>query len=189
MKKVITNILFAVARDACLEYAQLELQRNKQRKIKATEHPASAYFLSTENKRHLSNLLYVAHQTRTPIGKLKAASELGITRQAVSGMLDETTDAGWVVKKRRGYMYSNEMADQYTKTIGKLLLTMSSDLSQKVLRLADLHEFMSSHLSLTESQIATLLETGGKQHAQTDEKNKPDAVFNEKRIVKIQASR
>ena len=185
MTKLITNLLKAATRDACLTYAHLELQRNRQRKVRATQHPAAAYFLSTENKRHLSNLLYVAYQTRTPIGKLKAASELGITRQAVSGMLDETTSAGWVVKKRRGYTYSDQMADQYTTTIGKLLLTMSSELSQKVLRLADLHEFMSTHLSLTESQIETLLDTGGEQHAQTDKKNKPDAVFNENRIAKI----
>jgi len=185
MTKVITNLLSAVARDVCLEYAQLELQRNKQRKLMARLHPAAAYFLSTENKRHLSNLLYVAHATRKPVSKLKAASELGITRQAVSGMLDETTDAGWVVKKRRGYMYSDEMAARYTHTISKMLLTMSSDLAQKVVRLADLNESMSSHLSLTESQIDTLLQAGGEQYAQKDKKNKPDAVFNEKRIVKI----
>jgi len=185
MTKLITNLLKAATRDACLEYAQLELERNRKRKLRARLHPAAAYFLSTENKRHLSNLMYVAHATRKPLGKLKAASELGITRQAVSVMLDETTSAGWVVKKRRGYMYSDEMADQYTTTIGKLLLTMSSELSQKVLRLADLREFMSSHLSLTEFQIETLLQTGGEQHAQTDEKNKPDAVFNENRIAKI----
>ena len=166
MKQVITELVNIAKQEACLEYARVELERNLQRKIRASTHPATQYFLSTENKRHLSNLLYVAHATRKPVGKLKAASELGITRQAVSAMLDETTDAGWVVKKPRGYMYSDEMAARYTHTISKLLLSLSTDLSQKVVRLADLLDFMSSHLTLTESQLATILRTGG-EHRET----------------------
>lgn len=185
MTNSISDLLQAATREACLEYAQLELQRNLHRKKRGRFDRATAYFLSTENKRHLSNLMYVAHQTRQPVGKLQAASELGITRQAVSVMLDETTDAGWVVKKRRGYMYSDEMAAQYTATTGKLLMTMSSDFAQKVVKLADLRDFMSSHLSLTESQMEIILQTGGEQHAKTDTENKPDALLNEKRIVEI----
>lgn len=166
MTQVITELMDAAKQEACLEYARVELERNLQRKIRSSAHPATQYFLSTENKRHLSNLLYVAHATRKPVGKLKAASELGITRQAVSAMLDETTDAGWVVKKPRGYMYSDEMAARYTHTIGKLLLSMSTDLAQKVVRLADLRDFMSSHLTLTECQLETTLRTGG-EHRET----------------------
>ena len=166
MTELLSNLVKAATRAACLEYASVELQRNLQRKVRSRLHPASAYFLSTENKRHLSNLLYVAHATRKPVGKLKAASELGITRQAVSAMLDETTDAGWVLKKRRGYMYSDEMAARYTHTISKLLLSMSTDLSQKVVRLADLLDFMSSHLTLTEPQMEIILQTGG-EHRET----------------------
>ena len=166
MTQLISELMDAAKQEACLEYARVELERNLQRKLRASTHPATQYFLSTENKRHLSNLLYVAHATRKPVGKLKAASELGITRQAVSGMLNETTDAGWVVKKPRGYMYSDEMAARYTHTISKLLLSMSTDLSQKVVRLADLLDFMSSRLTLTESQRDTILRTGG-EHRET----------------------
>ena len=161
MTQPITELINAAKRDACLEYAQVELERNLMRKTRATAHPATQYFLSTENKRHLSNLMFVAHAARRPVGKLKAASELGVTRQAVSVMLDETTDAGWVVRTSRGYMYSDEMAERYTHTISKLLLNMSTDLSQKVVRLADLLDFMSTRFTLTESQNDTILRTGG----------------------------
>jgi len=185
MKNLIKELIEVARSEACMEYASMELARNLQRKIRASQHPATAYFLSTENKRHLSNLMYVAHQTRKPIGKLKAAAELGITRQGVSTMLDETTDAGWVVKKRRGYMYSDEMATRYTKTIGEMLLVSSTNLSVKVIRLSEFLNFMSSHLQLTEILGESILQTGGEQHAETDKKNKSDAVFNEKRIIKI----
>ena len=166
MTQVISELISAAKRDASLEYARLELARNLTRKTNLSRHPSTQYFLSTENKRHLSNLLYVAHATGQPVGKLKAASELGITRQAVSAMLDETTDAGWVVRKPRGYIYSDEMAARYTHTISKLLLSMSTDLSQKVVRLADLLDFMSSRLTLTESQLEIILRTGG-EHRET----------------------
>ena len=161
MTQPITELINVAKRDACLEYAQVELERNLMRKLRSSTHPSTQYFLSTENKRHLSHLLYVAHATRKPVGKLQAASELGITRQAVSAMLDETTDAGWVMKKPRGYMYTDEMAARYTHTISKLLLNMSTDLSQKVVRLADLLDFMSTRFTLTESQNDTILRTGG----------------------------
>lgn len=166
MTKIITKLVDTVKKEAAMAYAKVELERNLTRKFMSSAHPATQYFLSTENKRHLSNLLYVAHQTRKPIGKLKAASELGITRQAVSAMLDEATDAGWVVKTRRGYMYSDEMAEGYTQTVSKMLVSLSTDLSQKVVRMAELLDFMSSRLTLTESQRGTILRTGG-EHRET----------------------
>ncbi len=56
MKQVIMELVNIAKQEACLEYARVELERNLQRKIRSSTHPASQYFLSTENKLSLIHL-------------------------------------------------------------------------------------------------------------------------------------
>lgn len=138
------------ARENCAyTYANVELDRNALRIKIQNRHPASAYFFSTEPKRHMSSLMYKAYVEGRGVTASEAAEKLKISRQAASAILNETTDAGWTVRRRGRYMYSLEMGQMYTQAVSDMLLEVSTSLTENMQKLITLREIASTHLSLT----------------------------------------
>lgn len=142
--------LIKQARENCaLAYANVELDRHALRTGIQNRHPATAYFFSTEPKRHMSSLMYKAFVEGRGVTASEAADALKISRQAASVILNETTDAGWTVKRRCRYMYSHEMGQMYTQAVSDMLLEVSTSLTENMQKLMTLREIASTHLSLT----------------------------------------
>ncbi len=145
----IDKLINQARKNSALAYANLELDSHALRTSIANRHPASAYFFSTEPKRHMSSLMYKANIEGQGVTTSEAADALGISRQAASTILNETTDAGWTVKRRNRFMYTDEMAGMYTQAVSQMLLEVSTSLTENVEKLVTLREIASTHLSLT----------------------------------------
>ena len=145
----INELIHHARKNSALAYANLELDSHAHRASMNGRHPAIAYFLSTEPKRHMSSLMYKANIEGQGVTTSEAADALGISRQAASVILKETTDAGWTVKRRGRFMYADEMAEMYTQTVSEMLLQLSTKLTENVEKLVTLREIASTHLSLT----------------------------------------
>ena len=143
------DLIQTAKRKAVREYAHLEIRRNKYRQESRTKGNATAYFLSTETKRQMSNLLYLAYVNNAPIKKSEAAFQLACTRQASSKILDDAREAGWADEADGGYMYTPDQALHYETAISFMLLTMSTSLTEKLRKVIELQEILSTHLSLT----------------------------------------
>lgn len=145
----IDELINQARKNSALAYANLELNSHKIRAVINGRHPATAYFFSTEPKRHMSSLMYKANIEGRGVTTSEAADIIGISRQAASTILNETTDAGWTVKRRNRFMYSDEMAGMYTQAVSQMLLEVSTSLTQNMEKLVTLQEIASTHLSLT----------------------------------------
>lgn len=97
----------------------------------------------------MSSLMYKAFVEGRGVTASEAAEKLKISRQAASAILNETTDAGWTVKRRGRYMYSHEMGQMYTQAVSDMLLEVSTSLTENMQKLITLREIASTHLSLT----------------------------------------
>lgn len=166
MTREIEQLLNTAREKSALEYANLELDSHALRATMTSRHPATAYFFSTEPKRHMSSLMYQAKITGRGVSPKEAAERLCISRQAATVILNETTDAGWTVKRRGKYMYADDMAEMYTQAVSEMLLTLSTSLTKNVEKLVVLREMASTHFTLTEPQPETILRTGG-EHRET----------------------
>lgn len=139
------------ARQNCaFTYANVELDRHALRTDIKNRHPATAYFFSTEPKRLMSSLMYKAFVEGRGVTPSEAAEKLKISRQAATVILNETTEAGWTVKRCGGYMYSLEMGQMYTQAVSDMLLALSTTLTENIQKLITLREIASTHLSLTD---------------------------------------
>ena len=136
----LSQVINHAKKEAAVAYANVELQRNLLRRDTVSRDAAAAYFLSTEVKRLMSSLLFLAALKDEPIRKSEAADKLGVTRQAASKILDETTAAGWVVEVNGAYKYAPDQMEKYQETIADMLVTMSTELSEKVQNLQFLVE-------------------------------------------------
>ena len=105
----IDELIHKARENSALAYANLELDSHALRMRITDRHPATAYYFSTEPKRHMSSLMYKAFIEGRGVTASEAAEKLKISRQAASVILNETTEAGWTVRRRGGYMYSLEM--------------------------------------------------------------------------------
>ena len=142
--------LIEQARENCAyTYANVELARHAMRTDIQNRHPSTAYFFSTEPKRHMSSLMYNAFVEGRGVTASEAAEKLRVSRQAANVILNETTEAGWTVKRGCGYMYSPEMGQMYKQAVSDMLLEVSTNLTENMLKLITLREIASTHLSLT----------------------------------------
>jgi CTP-dependent riboflavin kinase len=138
------------ARENCAyAYANVELDRHALRTDIQNRHPSTAYFFSTEPKRHMSSLMYKAFVDGRGVTASEAAEKLKISRQAANVILTETTDAGWTVKRGCKYMYSLEMGQMYTQAVSDMLLEVSTGLTENIQKLVTLREIASTYLTLT----------------------------------------
>lgn len=145
----IDELIKQARESSALAYANLELDNHAMRNKMRNRHPATAYYFSTEPKRHMSSLMFKANVEGQGVTASEAADMLGISRQAASVILNETTDAGWTVKRSNRFMYSDEMAEMYAQAVSQMLLDVSTSLTQNVEKLVILQEIASTHLSLT----------------------------------------
>ena len=150
MPILISELIDLARQDCAYAYANVELNRNALRTGIANRHPATSYYFSTEPKRHMSSLMYKAHSEGRGVTPGEAAEALKISRQAATKILNETTDAGWTVRRRGQYMYADDMARMYTQAVSDMLLEVSTSLTRNMQKLITLREIASSHLSLTD---------------------------------------
>ena len=97
----------------------------------------------------MSSLMYMAYMRGKGVTTSEAAKALGISRQAASVILNETTEVGWTVRRRGRYMYSLETGQMYTQAVSNMLLEVSTSLTENMQKLITLREIASTHLSLT----------------------------------------
>lgn len=145
----IDELINQARKNVAYNYANVELDRHALRTDIQNRHPATAYFFSTEPKRHMSSLMYKAFVEGRGVTAAEAAEKLKVSRQAASVILNETTEAGWTVRRRGRYMYSLEMGQMYTQAVSDMLLEVSTSLTENILKLMTLREIASTHLSLT----------------------------------------
>ena len=145
----IDELINQARQNSALAYANLELDSHALRMRITNRHPATAYYFSTEPKRHMSSLMYMAYMRGKGVTTSEAAKALGISRQAASVILNETTEAGWTVRRRGRFMYADEMAEMYTQAVSDMLLEVSTSLTENMQKLITLREIASTHLSLT----------------------------------------
>jgi len=117
MPTEIIELIDQARQDCAFAYANVELNRNALRVAIANRHPASSYYFSTEPKRHMSSLMFKAHSEGRGVTPAEAAETLKISRQAATVILNETTDAGWTVRRRGRYMYADDMARMYKQAV------------------------------------------------------------------------
>ena len=150
MPTEIIELIDQARQDCAFAYANVELNRNALRAKIANRHPASSYYFSTETKRHMSCLMFKAHSEGRGVTPAEAAQALKISRQAATVILNETTDAGWTVRRRGRYMYADDMARMYKQAVSDMLLEVSTSLTENMQKLITLREIASSYLSLTD---------------------------------------
>ena len=146
----INELIDHARQDCAYDYANVELNRNALRTDISNRHPATSYYFSTEPKRHMSSLMFKAHSEGRGVTPGEAAEALKISRQAATVILNETTDAGWTVRRRGRYMYTDDMARMYRQAVSDMLLEVSTSLTKNMQKLMTLREIASSHLSLTD---------------------------------------